>query len=78
MPDPNLPLLEGAVRKLATLLDQIVFDGGVHADYRLSVGIHSTNRWFQRENSKLFESMACFAGSHQVAGAELWRKDWSR
>jgi hypothetical protein len=29
MPDPNLPLLEGAVRKLATILDQIVFVGGV-------------------------------------------------
>jgi len=42
MPDPNLPLLEGEVRKVATILDEIVFDGGVHADYRLSVGIRST------------------------------------
>ncbi len=29
MPDPNLPLLEDAVRKLAPFLDEIVFVGGV-------------------------------------------------
>ncbi|HTF62484.1 MAG TPA: hypothetical protein VK638_07205 [Edaphobacter sp.] len=29
MPDPNLPLLEDAVRKLALFLDEIVFVGGV-------------------------------------------------
>jgi hypothetical protein len=29
MPDPNLPLLEDAVRKLAPFLDEIVFIGGV-------------------------------------------------
>src|ERR1700760_1817567 len=29
MADPNLPLLEDAVRKLAPLLDEIVFVGGV-------------------------------------------------
>jgi hypothetical protein len=29
MPDPNLPLLENAVRKLAPFLDEIVFVGGV-------------------------------------------------
>jgi len=29
MPDPNLPLLEDAVRKLASFLDEIVFVGGV-------------------------------------------------
>jgi hypothetical protein len=28
MPDPNLPLLEDAVRKLAPFLDEIVFVGG--------------------------------------------------
>ena len=42
MPDPDLRLLKDAVRKLAQFLDEIVFDGGVHADYRLSVGIRST------------------------------------
>jgi hypothetical protein len=29
MPDPNLPLLEDAVRNLARFLDDIVFDGEV-------------------------------------------------
>ncbi len=29
MSDPNLPLLEDAVRKLAPFLDEIVFVGGV-------------------------------------------------
>jgi len=29
MPDPNLPLLEDAVRKLAPFLDEIVFVGGI-------------------------------------------------
>jgi hypothetical protein len=29
MPDPNLPLLEDAVHKLAPFLDEIVFVGGV-------------------------------------------------
>jgi hypothetical protein len=29
MPDPNLPLLEDAVHKLAPCLDEIVFVGGV-------------------------------------------------
>src|ERR1700690_1357078 len=29
MPDPNLPMLEDAVRKLAPFLDEIVFVGGV-------------------------------------------------
>ena len=29
MPDPNLPLLEDAVRKLAPFLDEVVFVGGV-------------------------------------------------
>ena len=29
MPDPDLPLLEDAVRKLAPFLDEIVFVGGV-------------------------------------------------
>ena len=29
MPDPNLPLLEAAVRKLASFLDEIVFVGGI-------------------------------------------------
>ena len=29
MPDPNLPLLEDAARKLAPFLDEIVFVGGV-------------------------------------------------
>jgi hypothetical protein len=29
MPDPNLPLLEDADRKLALFLDEIVFVGGV-------------------------------------------------
>lgn len=29
MPDPNLPLLDDAVRKLASFLDEIVFVGGV-------------------------------------------------
>jgi hypothetical protein len=29
MPDPNLPLLEDAVSKLAPFLDEIVFVGGV-------------------------------------------------
>ena len=29
MADPNLPLLEDAVRKLAHFLDEIVFVGGV-------------------------------------------------
>jgi hypothetical protein len=29
MPDPNLPLLEDPVRKLAPFLDEIVFVGGV-------------------------------------------------
>ena len=28
MPDPNLPLLEDAVHKLAPFLDEIVFVGG--------------------------------------------------
>lgn len=29
MADPNLPLLEDAVRKLAPFLDEIVFVGGI-------------------------------------------------
>ena len=29
MPDPNLQMLEDAVRKLASFLDEIVFVGGV-------------------------------------------------
>jgi hypothetical protein len=29
MPDPNLPLLEDAARKLAAFLEEIVFVGGV-------------------------------------------------
>ena len=29
MPDPNLPMLEDAVRKLAPFLEEIVFVGGV-------------------------------------------------
>ncbi len=29
MPDPNLPLLEDAIRKLVPFLDEIVFVGGV-------------------------------------------------
>jgi hypothetical protein len=29
MPDPNLPMLEDALRKLAPFLDEIVFVGGV-------------------------------------------------
>lgn len=29
MPDPNLPLLEDAVRKLAPFLEEVVFAGGV-------------------------------------------------
>ena len=29
MPDPNLPLLEDAARKLETFLEEIVFVGGV-------------------------------------------------
>jgi len=29
MPDPNLPMLEDAARKLAPFLDEIVFAGGV-------------------------------------------------
>jgi hypothetical protein len=29
MPDPNLPLLEDAVHKLAPFLDEIVFVGGI-------------------------------------------------
>ena len=29
MPDPNLPLLEDAARKLAPFLEEIVFVGGV-------------------------------------------------
>jgi hypothetical protein len=29
IPDPNLPLLEAAVHKLAPFLDEIVFVGGV-------------------------------------------------
>jgi hypothetical protein len=76
MPDSNLPLLEDAVRKLATLLDEIVFAVKLQPDYRLSVGIRSTQGWFQSENGKPFESMACFAGWHQVAGVESWRRGW--
>jgi len=33
MPDPNLSLLEGAARKLAPFLEEIVFVDGSHWDY---------------------------------------------
>lgn len=38
MPDPNLPLLEDAVRKLEPFLDEIVFVGGV------TLGLLSTDK----------------------------------
>jgi hypothetical protein len=37
MPDPNLPLLEDAVHKLAPFLNEIVFIGGITLGLRFAV-----------------------------------------
>jgi hypothetical protein len=48
MPDPNLPLLEDAVEKLAPLLDEIVFIGGVTLGLLITDKAAGPYSWYQR------------------------------